>query len=217
MNISLTERDMDLLAILCCRVARLTDQQLSRFAQINSPSTGGSIRWVDRLVKSHLLEQRTVNLPPIREIAGPPHSWRPGQRAIRPIELTENPVSSAVANTQPTPVYFASRLTLNLYGYDQPQPLSHTQLHYDMQVAEVFLHYLCERPVDAKCWVHSRNVMPGAAYLQDSECRVFRLINVVDHFTLRKLEQFHDYCCERTLPYELWHFRHTSGPTESTR
>ena len=217
MNISLTDRDMDLLAILCCRVARITDKQLSRLAQIRFQSTGDSIRWVDRLVKSRLIEQRTVNLPPVREIAGPPHCWRPGQQAVHATEPLDNPVSNAVANARPTQVYFASRLTLNLYGYDQPQPVTNSRFNYDMQVAEVFLHYLCERPDDAKCWVHSQNSMPAAAYLQDSECRVFRLINVVDHFTFRKLEQFHDYCCERTLPYELWHFRHTSGHTESTR
>ena len=208
---------MDLLAILCCRVARLTAKQLSRLAQIRFQSTGGSIRWVDRLVKSGLMEQRTVNLWSVREIAGPPHCWRPGQQAVRPIELMNNSGSNAVANARPTQIYSASRLTLNLYGYDQPQPVTNSRLNYDVQVAEVFLHYLCERPIDAKCWVHSQNSMPAAAYLHDSECRVFRLINVVDHFTFRKLKQFHDYCCERALPYELWHFRHTSGPTESTR
>ncbi len=215
MNVSLTERDLDLLAILSSKVARLTFRQLSRLAEIKSPSSAGSIRWVERLVKSRLLEQRTVNLPPVEEFAGPPYFWSPDKPTVSPPEFTEEPCNVRVTNARPTQVYFASRLTLNLYGFDQRQQVSNSQLTYDMHVAEIFLHYLSERPNEAERWVHSPNSIPTAAYLQDSDYRVSRLINLVDQFNFRKLEQFHDYCCERELPYELWRFRTSAGPTES--
>jgi hypothetical protein len=204
-----TDRDLEIVDALTCRVRVLS------FAQIAEgwPSVRQSdIRsWLVRIVDAGLLQRHVWNLqlPPADTI--PLFTWKLGTALPDFSRLTDQVRSRWKQDIQPCEVLVATTKAAKLFGSSAGRipPVHHR--NHDLLLGAALVHYRRWLPELAARW-RGEDAMPMAekgvknpdAFLVDEEERPRRVIESAGRYSREQLEDFHQYCVESQLSYELW-------------
>ena len=162
MNITVTGRDLDLLACVTGRVRLLCRRHLADLWPETQRQRSGE-GWVSRLWRAGLLEQHVINAHPLLTVHRPLFAWKPGVEDPDPSVVSRASQERWRLASRPTEVYVATPLTANLFGSTAcglPKP---EHRDHDLRLASVFVHYRRRHPRLARLWV-GEHVLPKAGY-----------------------------------------------------
>ena len=210
-NLVLTPRDTELLEVLTRRIRMLSITQIGRvwWPTSESPEAIARRRLV-QLEQAGYLERLSVMAHPELELAQPVAVWRPGLPTpeLGPISWrlksrwTEPLVNTAcVIATK-----FAGRF-LGGYGGRKPRRAETT---HDLHLSSVFLQMRTRQPERAATWISEADrkketgygeKLPDGIVLDGDHKTAIEFGGAYDR---PKLEEFHEFCHDQKLAYEIW-------------
>lgn len=206
---TLTQRDLDLLETLACRVSVL---RVADAARLGWATTGPAPRRrLQQLAKAGWLRRRVLNAHPSLPVVNPLFAWQPGMGdpdAERLSRLAKGRWSRAAL---PAEICIATKSTAALFGSTAGHGGSPAHLDHDLRLAAVYVQYRLHHPALAARWI-GEHALPKAGYrvkdpdafLRDDRGRILRVIESAGRYSSAQIESFHEYCVERAFPYELW-------------
>ena len=207
----LTERDLDIIETLTCRVPLLTFQQATRLWWPECTKTRTARRRLEKLSRSKWIAQHVVNITPLQRVAGPLFAWTPGIQGPNAAALAQQSQARRRKAARPTSVLAASSLAAAMMGSSaHGLPAPQRRDHY-VNLAAVYVRYRMENPNLAIRWV-GQHVRPKGCFWHRTVDAILRgpdgspigLIHVVGRWEPHQVERFHDFCQQSNLPYELW-------------
>jgi hypothetical protein len=210
-NATWTNRDLDIVETLTRRVTLLAIGQIVRIWWPTAGSPRVVRRRLRRLVAAGLIDCRLVNIHPILPLAGPLVSWTPEKPEPDAEAIASSTRARWYTHCEPQEVYLATKLSANLFGSTSNRlpPLEHRD--HDLLLAEVYTLYRERRPQEASLWVGEHalskagyRVKDPDAFLIDPTGKCCRAIESAGHYDSTRIEEFHQHCFTRNLPYELW-------------
>lgn len=204
-----SDRDLEIVDALTCRVRVLS------FAQIcegwSCVRDRGVRQWLLRLVDAGLLRRLVwnVHLPPTG--ITPLFTWKFGTPSPDFTALTNQVRGRWNQEAEPCEVFVAAKAAAKLFGSTAGSiPPTHHRNH-DLLLGAAFVHYRCWLPELVEYW-RGEDAMPMAeksvknpdAFLIDKDDRPRRVIESAGRYSREQLEEFHRYCVESRLSYELW-------------
>ena len=208
---ALRKRDFAIIAILAEKVRFLSLRQIA--STFFSNDIANTVRRLDVLEErgflvSHRLNSRTP--PPVEK---PLVVWNPGQDQPRftgvAYQLTKRWLRQG---TRIRMCYFAGPKFEAVSGiHCKTKPSHPLQASHDLGLAELYLHFRSERPGDANRWsgehvrgpVELKNQQPDAL-LMDRSNEPAKAIEYGGLYNAKRLDRFHRWCQQRSIPYELW-------------
>jgi hypothetical protein len=210
-TLTLTERDLDLLETLTCRVSLLTLRQAMQVWWPNACSPHRSRRRLKMLAKSGWIKRYIINIHPPLPVLRPLFRWRPGIDAPNPDRISAETQTRWSQPARPTEVLVASPQAACLLGSTARRLPPAERRDHELRLASVYLHYRTTLPRLAGLWV-GKHALPRAghgnkgfsALLRDDNGRPLRVIHAAGRWNLDQVESFHEHCADTVLPYELW-------------
>lgn len=209
--IQLTERDIDLLQTLACRVRLLTLRQAARLGWPCSPGLACARRRLMQLSKAGLVELHRINALPAPTNPMPLFQWSPGMPMPDARSLADTARRRWACAAMPTDVCVASPLAANLWGSVARGLPPQDRRTHDLCLAVAYVHYRQYLPELASGWTgdHARPKAPAGdknpdALLCDHTGKPIRAIESLGSCGSRRIEAFHQHCESQDLPYELW-------------
>lgn len=207
----MTERDVNLLEALTIRVPLLTTVQIAERWWPCVRSLRVARGRLAELRKAGWVKRAIVNVQPVTCASSPLVAWKPGTDAPDTIATAQRASSRWASPSQPTEVWFATEQAAYLIGSTARGLPPLEQRDHILRLAEVYFHYLQEQPELASLWT-GRHALAKAgceqkdvdAQLRNDAGRVLRLIHVAGRWQSRQVEDFHEYCAQWHLSYELW-------------
>lgn len=206
---TLTDRDLDIIETLTCRVPLLTFAQAVGLWWPHGAGSHTARRRLDQLVG--WIRSYVIPVAPLPPVTTPLFTWEPGEDyPDTPVLASQLQRRRRVAS-QPTEVLAASALAAGMMGstgHGLPAP---ERRDHDLHLAAVYVHYRTETPDLAKRWLseHARSKSgyrqtTADAALLGTDGNPIRLIHVAGRWGPGQLDRFHDSCQQFDLPYELW-------------
>lgn len=211
-TIDLTERDRSVLDVLTTCVRLLSLPQIARtfWRQVRVPVVAARRR-LTVLEEAGLLDCLTVLARPELTLTAPVIRWMPG---IAPPNF-----GSAAHQLQarwdqppmPTIVVVATARAGHWRGGQGGRRPRTSEATHDLHLAAVYLKFLAEQPDLAKFWVSESSLVQSArvagmrlpdAMIQGPEER--KVIEFGGAYSKSKLAEFHAFCCQEKLAYEVW-------------
>jgi len=209
--VTLTERDLDLLETLTCRVTMLTARQAIDLWWPNSKGPHRARRCLRRLAKNGLIKRYIINVHPLLPVHRPLFRWRPGIAAPDAECIAAEARARWSQPARPTEVLVASPQAACLMGSSARRLPPIERRDHALRLASVYLQYRITLPHLAGLWVGEPALPrpePGArgfnALLRDDSGRPLRAIQAVGRWGPDQTERFHAHCADCDLPYELW-------------
>jgi len=207
-----TERDLDILRTLAYNVSMLTEELI---AEIWWPAT----KWREMTVQKRLrqlcragfLERHTLLLHPLLPLTRPVFAWEPHQSAPEGLLVSRKLQSRWNQPAVSTRVYTVTKYTVALYGsYGSGDAGDIQKRNHERHMGEVYGFYYRHRPEDFCRWVGENALAkadwgvknPDAFIYQDE--KPIRVVEFGGSYDAKRVTDFHAYCKERDLPYELW-------------
>ena len=210
MTVTLTERDLDFLETLTCRVSMFTLRQIAGVWWPNERNPNRVRRRLSRLAKAGWINRHVVNArAPLWPLC-PLFGWRPGGEAPDANHIASAIRSRLLQAPRPTEIFVASPLAANLHGSIAPRLSPHRRDH-QLRLAAVYVHYRTKLPDLDGLWSNQDSRPSTAdetsefnALLTDKDGRPLRAIQVAGRWAAVRILDFHDHCASAGLPYELW-------------
>lgn len=207
----LTERDLDVIETLSCRIPFLPVSKAVRIWWPSCSSGRTAQRRLKQLIKANWLRLHTVNLPPLPASLLPLFAWSPGMKAPDARQIAERSVARKRYAARPTAVLTASpaaAATMGRVSNGSPAP---EQRQRGAHLAEVYLLYCQNKPELARFWTYG-GILPTSGsrqrtvdvVLRGSRSELLGVIHVAGRWRSAQVERFHDDCRQSDLPYELW-------------
>lgn len=207
----LTERDIEILKVLCHKVRVLSAPQIARtWWPLAASSVQSALRRIRRLQSQGLLQVNTLSVHPEIPLACPLSIWHPGEP-----KPDFGPIVYQAQVRWTLPAAFvttvcATRKAASLFGgYAGRFPEANDATH-DLHLAAVFLRKRTERPTVAETWLsedmvrasrqNQKQKLPDAIIHHPATMA----IEFVGRYPKKKLEAFHDFCDGNGMGYELW-------------
>ena len=207
----LRKRDLEILAVLTTKVRFLSLRQIAETHFAND--IANSIRRLDYLEERGILVSYRLNTRTPPPIDSPLVVWTPGQDQPNFTRLAYQLTKRWLRQgTRIRMCYFAGTKFEAITGVRcQSKPVHPLQASHDLGLAGLYLHFRCVRPNEAICWLgeHARspvelkNQQPDAVLL-DSMKEPVKAIEYGGLYNAKRLERFHRWCQQRSLPYEIW-------------
>jgi len=209
---TLSPRDRDLLDTLTLRVRVLSVAQVARcwFGHVGEPVRQASRR-LAILERSGLIQQASMPARPELVLHRPLLMWRPGRD-----EPDFNGLATALDRrwrepAAPTKVLIATRRAGNSRGGFGGRWPRRSELSHDLTLAGLYLAWRSTRKGPQSEWISEARLrregfgleqrLPDAM-IRDAGDR--RIIELGGAYSAAKLRDFHCFCVEQELPYELW-------------
>ena len=210
----LTERDREIVGMLCCRVRIVSLSQVANHWW-NEAKQGleNARRRLSVLVKDGLLNESQVMARPLPELTAPVMSWNPGDAEPAYGSIAWRLQSRWEKEPRKTRVYFATSRAANLFGGRAAGRIKQEfQATHDLGVSEMFLQILKQRPDEAKNWIgedeiasHRRGQkLPDAVIALRADDRPQLVLEFGGAYDKDRLIEFHFDNQQRGLPYEIW-------------
>lgn len=207
----LTERDQRLLLAMLLKVRLLSLRQIA--AAWWQGEIANARRRLKRLIAGELLLPLTVAARTLPAFSGPTLVWKPGDPTPdfgRIAHLFQSRWRRRAV--RPTKAYIATPKAAQLLGGRGADQLKHpAQATHDLGVAAVWLHLLEHAPAWAEAWrgedqfSHTR---PGEkrpdAFIVDEAYEPLWLMEFGGDYDARRIQEFHEDCQVREIPYQLW-------------
>ena len=211
MNLTLTDRDFDLLETLTLRVRILTLLQCAQLGWPQLRNLAAPERRMRRLVDAGLIESQVINALPPTFDEEPLVAWQPDTAEPDAVEISQSARQRAGIAARPTTVYVASARGACLFGGSARGLPSMERRERELRLAAVYVRYRRQRPQEAAHWVGNAAVPKAGDGLKDFDASlhhprgwILRVIHCAGRYAPRQVERFHDYCFQDDLPYELW-------------
>jgi hypothetical protein len=205
------ERDREVLEALVYRIRTFSQRQLAdHFWNGSLPNTR---RRMKSLAENGLVERLIVQARLTPKLTSPIATWQPGE---------PTPDFGSIAHvcqqrwkrrpTQACVVWIATEKAAQLFGGVRRGELKNPiQATHDLGVAAVWLRQREIAPRFAKAWrgedlrAHTRRgeKLPDA-FIEDEEGKVTWVIEFGGGYDTERVQDFHDDCASRGLPYQLW-------------
>lgn len=208
--LSLTKRDRDILEALTHAVRVFSLEQIARTWWPLASTAAASAR-LRALVQCKLLQIQIAPAHPELELHSPLIEWSSGDRAPDYGALAYRLQHRWTMPLRRTHCVSATRLAASMFsGHGGRFPREVERTH-DIHLAAVYLLYRLRSPELLSGWKHEeelRHEQPRkGARLPDVVLQTNagpRAIEFGGSYPKKKLEAFHLYCVERSLPYEVW-------------
>lgn len=210
---TLTPFDRLLVGTLCARVRALTFDQYVRLGRAaGRTNSRAAARRLRRLADAGLVRAVRALVRPVDPLTAPVAAWAPGDPPPDFAALAWRLERRWRVALRPQPVLFATARSVRVFGGWASGRLGNVgQLSHDLHVAEVYLHFLTDRPERAARWVAGellrgtagRNQKVPDAVLVDGPVTTLA-IDFGGLYDARKLAAFHRNMLARRLPYEVW-------------
>lgn len=211
MSLLWTHRELDIVETLTRRVRLLSTAQIRRVWWTAAGSERIVRRRLRRLQNAGLVAHAIANVHPVLQVNSPLTSWSNSAPAPDFEAVSQNARRRWTEPSEPTDVFFATRLAGNLFGSTSHglPPLTHR--NHDLLLGQVYVHYRTSHSELARRWV-SEDVMSKAgfrvkdpdAFLLDDDGQFERVIESAGAYSVKQVQSFHWHCVEYDLPYELW-------------
>jgi hypothetical protein len=206
-----SELEYDLIETLCCRVRVLSLEHIARGWWPNEEDMSHVKNCMNRLVSAGLLQSAVWQVHVTRLGDSPIFAWRPTLPSPDFEQLTRLVRNRWSSSPRHIRAYVALPKAARLFGSSAGSipPVHHR--NHDLLLAAVFIHYRTSRPNEWRRWL-GEDALPIAetgiknpdAFLLDTSGRPCRVIESAGRYSQNQIEEFHKYCRQNTLPYELW-------------
>lgn len=210
-TLKLTERDREILLALAHKVRLLALRQIATHWW--NGELANARRRMKALAYADLVRRITVSARTLPPIETPVATWQPGQSVPHfgkvSYQLQERWTGRAV---RPVSAYIATDRSAQLYGAKARGDLKHSlQATHDLGVAAVWLCLDRLAPSWAEAWrgedllAHTRRgeKLPDGFIVNDTE-EVVWVIEFGGSYDSNRVQQFHEDCVRRDLPYQIW-------------
>lgn len=209
---NLTARDRAILDTLTRRVRVLSMDQVARtwYAKTVRPIQN-AVKRLRSLEVAGLVEQFSMPARPELVLGGPLLTWHPGGKRPDWERLSYRLTARWNKPAVPTPLIIATRSAgtwLGGFGGRRPR---RSEVSHDLSFAGVYLHWLRCNPSQRDDWISEARLrhlgfgdqarLPDALVQRDGRRTVIELGGA---YSADKLREFHGFCADRGLPYELW-------------
>lgn len=208
----LTERDTQVLEILTRRVRVLSVAQIARsFWQATANAPRNAAARLRTLETAAMVSLRSVLAYPEPEVNGPVCSWRPGHAApdFGPISYGLKMRWSGPLRAQV--VAIATARAGHRFGGSGGRFPRRSEISHDLGLAAVYLGLRVNEPARAAGWISEAGLWSGGGgrheKLPDALVSLDEGDTAIEFggaYSKAKLEEFHAYCDERHLAYEVW-------------
>ncbi|QDV90765.1 hypothetical protein RAS2_18480 [Phycisphaerae bacterium RAS2] len=212
-HLHLSERDRDLLDALTLRVRVLSVPQIARywFGKVGDPIRQAARR-ISALKRAGLVEQAAVPARPELALHRPLVTWIPGEAEPDFQRFATILDARWREPATPTRIVIATRKAGNARGGSGGRWPRRSEVSHDLTLAGLYLAWRRRRQgKEAAEWIFEARLRQEGfgdedrlpdAMIQESGRR--RVIELGGAYGAAKLRDFHRFCAERGLPYELW-------------
>lgn len=208
----LTGRDEAILDALTRRVRVFSVFQVARhWWPGQRHGTESALARLTVLESAGLLKEVTEWAHPELNLVIPILSWKPADGVPNLGQVSYRLKSRWTEAPTPVRGFIATRSAGAIFagsGGRQPRP---SEMTHDLHLAAIFLRILSESPRIAQSWVSEAAQHAAGAgrneRLPDALIKTrlgTRVLEFGGAYSKRKLAEFHAYCSERSLPYEIW-------------
>ncbi len=203
--------EIDIVETLTRRLRLMALDHLSPIWWPDGVSRRAVRRGLRRLCQANLIQRTFLNAHPRLKARRPLVSWKPGEPEPNARLIARRASDRWTESSRPTEVYWATRVAANLFGSDAGRLPDLTHRNHDLLLADVYVTYRQRSPQLAVCWI-GEDCLPKAGYrikdpdafLVSEDGKPFRVIESAGRYGIRQINSFHEHCCDRELPYELW-------------
>lgn len=208
----LSSRDKTVLQVLTHRVRVLSLAQVARaFWPDARDSKATARRRLAELQEAELTRSLTLLARPVRLSEQPILAWAPGEPLPELGPVAYRCQRRWIAPLRPVPAVIASVEAGHRFGGHGGRAPRASEASHDIGLSEVYLAVRRADPRRAERWISEAALYEQGwgrdAKLPDAVVRESGgdlAIEFAGGYSKRKLQEFHDYCEERELPYELW-------------
>ncbi len=204
-------REFDLLETLTCRVRVLSRDQIHTGWRQTRSSPEELERELRRLVDARLMATQVwrVQRPSIGK--NPLFAWQSGAAAPDLKSLAAQVRNRWMNKCESLRVYVATSLTARLMGSSAGGFPAANHRNHDLLLSAVYVNYRRNEPDKARRWI-GEDALPMAetgiknpdAFLIDDNSQRCHVVESAGRYSRQQLRQFHQYCCDEQLSYELW-------------
>ena len=211
-GLNLSDRDLDLLDALTLRIRVLSIAQVARhwFGTLRDPVQQATRR-LSTLQRAGFIEPVSMSARPELHLALPLATWTPGDGEPRFEHLASTLDARWREPATPTAIIIASRKAGHARGGCGGRWPRRSEVSHDLTLAGLYLAWQQNRPSRGEEWISEARLrmagfgdedhLPDAMIEQAGRRRVIELGGA---YSAAKLRDFHRFCAERDLPYELW-------------
>jgi len=207
----MTERDREIARPLSVFVRLFSQHQIAEF-WFNGDKANARRR-LRQLIDGKILQQVSVRARPLPPLEQPVISWHPGDRDPNFAQAAyrlrsrwlRRPVKTQVA-------YIATESAARMFGGPARAKFKHpAQATHDLGVAQIWLQLSESSPTWAEAWrgedvmAHTRRgqKLPDA-FIVNKKSEVVCVIEFGGAYDQQRVQEFHDDCRRRNLPYRMW-------------
>jgi len=207
----LTDRDLDVIETLSCRVPFLSLKQAVHIWWPGCSPGRTAHRRLKQLVDANWLRLYTINLPRLPASLVPLSAWSPGMKGPDPRRIAEKSQTRNRHAAIPTAILTASAASAAMMGGASSGAPAPEYRQRGAHLAAVHVLYRQKRPNLARQWAGGGALTRSESrqrtvdvLLRDANSRQFGVIHVAGRWRPAQVERFHDDCRQSDLPYELW-------------
>ena len=207
----LRNRDREILDILARKVPFLSLRQIAD--AFFASDMGNAIRRLATLEENGWLASYRMNARTSPAIDALLIAWNPGQDQAHSSRIAFQLSKRWLRQgTRMRLCYFAGKKFEAVTGIPcQTKPSHQMQASHDLGLAALYLFFRTQRPDDAALWVgekaytcfDGKSQRPDAVLL-DAAGKPTKAIEFGGLYNSKRLDRFHRWCQQRSLPYELW-------------
>jgi len=211
-RVNITDRDQSILDAIVRRVRVLSVAQIARtwFGATQDPVRFASRR-LNELAASGFIERFDLHARPELNFELPIMCWAPGEAAPAFSRLSTRLAARWRQPVHRTPAVVATASAgIRLGGHGGRRP-RRSEASHDLSLAALYLHIVKTEPRIARTWVSEAGMrrfgfgdkgrLPDALVHRNSRPTIIELGGT---YSAAKLIEFHDFCKEQGLRYELW-------------
>lgn len=211
-GLNLSQRDDEVLDALTLRVRVMSIHQIARcwFGNLRNPVRQAARR-VSTLAQAGLVEQATMPARPELALDRPLVTWMPGDLEPEFERLATILDARWKEPATPAEIVIATRKAGNFRGGGGGRWPRRSEVSHDLTLAGLYLAWRRGRRSRDAEWISEARLrhegfgdedrLPDAM-IQEAGRR--RAIELAGAYGAAKLRDFHRFCAERELPYELW-------------
>lgn len=168
---------------------------------------------IRKLVENDWLGKATVVARPTPVLDAPIYCWSPGEREPNFGKSAWKAQSRWTLAPKSTTIIYAGRRATQNYLGTRPRKVKQIfQVTHDLGLAEVYLLTRRLRPELAKSWVGEGKHRFKKPRMKNADAFIFAgdtwppklVIEFAGCYPKKRIEQFHAFCVEQNLSYELW-------------
>ena len=213
-GLSIAERDNDVLRTLSRFVRVASLPQIARFWWSECANSELAARWrLRELECCGLLRHKIVQTIAFPPLTDPLIKWQPGEFIPDFGHLAWLLKSRWQCTRQSSHVYFATACAARRFGGRRQGRIPHAfQVSHDLGVAEMHFAIRRNHPNWVNLWIDEDRLapfrrgekLPDAVLATSPDAIPRRVLEFGGAYGKQRLQDFHDDCESRGLPYEIW-------------